>query len=109
MATVEITEGWTGDLDFTLTADGVAVDLTGATVELVLTTGSTVVDTSGDVTVVDAANERLDDQRVDAFVAMVAGKLIQVGNGVVTDARQLDTFSLGCGLEKVSEIHNAKL
>lgn len=55
MATIEITEGWTGDLDFTLTADGAAVDLTGATVELVLTTGSTVVDTSGDVTVVDAA------------------------------------------------------
>jgi hypothetical protein len=40
---------------------------------------------------------------------MVAGKLIEVGNGVVTNARQLDTFSLGCGLEKVSEIHDAKL
>ena len=48
-------------------------------------------------------------RHLGAGVAMVAGKLIQVGNGVVADARQLDTFSLGCGLEKVSEIHNAKL
>jgi hypothetical protein len=48
-------------------------------------------------------------RQLGAGVAMVDGKLIEVGDGVVADARQLDTFSLGCGLEKVSEIHDAKL
>lgn len=55
MANVDITEGWTGSLDFILTADGTPVDLTGATLALVLTTGATVVDTTGDVTVVTPA------------------------------------------------------
>ncbi len=32
----EIVEGWTGALPFTLNADGVAVDLTGLTVQIVL-------------------------------------------------------------------------
>jgi hypothetical protein len=40
---------------------------------------------------------------------MLASKLVKVGNGTVADSGQLDTFSLGCGLEKVPEVHNAKL
>ena len=31
MATLEVVEGWTSPLDYTLTADGVAVDLTNCT------------------------------------------------------------------------------
>lgn len=34
----QIVEGWTGNLDFALTADGVAIDGTGSTVTLVLRT-----------------------------------------------------------------------
>ena len=52
-----IVEGWTGDLDFALKADGAVVDLTGMTVELLLyKADKTLVDTASDVTVPDAAN-----------------------------------------------------
>ncbi len=52
----DLTEGWTGPLDFILLIDGVAANLTGATVELVLYDSlGTLVTTSGDVTVVTAA------------------------------------------------------
>lgn len=54
---IEVVEGWTGDLDFVLQADGVAVDLTGATVELILyKSDETLIDTSSDITVTDAAS-----------------------------------------------------
>lgn len=36
MTIIEVVEGWTGPLDFTLKGDGVAVDLTGCTVLLQL-------------------------------------------------------------------------
>lgn len=53
---IDVTEGWTGDIDVQLLADGDAVDLSGATVELVLTGRDGVaVTTTGDVTVFDAA------------------------------------------------------
>lgn len=50
---LEIVEGWTGELGpFTLKADGVAVDLTGLTVELVLKDrNGTAVTTTGDTRV----------------------------------------------------------
>lgn len=53
---LELVEGWTGVLDFILKADGVAVDLTGMTVELLLyKADGTQVDTTSDLTVTDAA------------------------------------------------------
>lgn len=50
---LEIVEGWTGELGpFTLKADGVAVDLTGMTVALVLKDkDGAAVDTTGDTRV----------------------------------------------------------
>lgn len=50
---VSLVEGWTGALPFTLRADGVAVDLTGLTVKIVLKTadGTIVKDTTAGVTV----------------------------------------------------------
>lgn len=55
-----LVEGWTGGLDFTLEADGSAVDLTGMAVELLLyKNDGSFVDTSGDITVTDAANGEL--------------------------------------------------
>jgi hypothetical protein len=54
--TTEVVDGWTGPLDYTLLADGTALNLTGMTVTLILTKpDGTVVDTTGDVTVTDAA------------------------------------------------------
>lgn len=52
MTTIELVEGWTGNVDFTLLADGTAVNLTGSTVTLTLRdrTG-TVIDTTSDVSV----------------------------------------------------------
>ena len=52
-----IVEGTTANLDFALTADGSAVNLTGATVTLVLSDkDGTAVTTTGDVTVITAAS-----------------------------------------------------
>lgn len=60
MPTTDIVEGWTGDLDFQLKADGVIVNLTGLTVELVLTDRDGVaVTTTGNITVFDAANGKV--------------------------------------------------
>lgn len=57
---LEINEGWTDDLDFQLTANGVAVNLTGMTVTLELKGNDDVaVDTAGDVTVFDAADGKV--------------------------------------------------
>lgn len=54
--TVDLVEGWTGRLDFTLKSNGVAQNLTGMTVELILKkSDGTPVDTASDVTIVDAA------------------------------------------------------
>jgi baseplate upper protein BppU len=54
--TVELVEGWTGDLDFVLKANGVALDLTGMTVELILRKpDGTTIDTAGDTSVPDPA------------------------------------------------------
>lgn len=51
---VEIVEGWTGQLDFQLLADGDPVDLSGMNVEMILTRyDGTVVDTVGDIVVFD--------------------------------------------------------
>jgi uncharacterized phiE125 gp8 family phage protein len=57
MAELQLVEGWTGPIDETLKSNGVAVDLTGMTVELILqkATGAPV-DTTGDVTVVTPAS-----------------------------------------------------
>ena len=55
-----IVEGTTANMDFTLTADGAAVNLTGATVVLVLSDkDGTAVTTTGDVTVVTAADGKV--------------------------------------------------
>jgi hypothetical protein len=52
MAIYDLVEGWTGPLDFTLKADNVPVDLTGMTVELILSgRDSVAINTTGDVTV----------------------------------------------------------
>jgi hypothetical protein len=52
MAVFELVEGWTGPLDFVLKADGVVVDLTGMTVDLLLTgKDGSAIDTTADVTV----------------------------------------------------------
>ena len=49
---IEIVEGWTDPLPFTLKADGTAVDLTGFTVTATLRDcNGTLVDTTSDVTV----------------------------------------------------------
>ena len=54
---LELTEGWTGPLPFTLKADGNPVDLTGMTVELILTdTNGSQVNTAGLVTVTTATS-----------------------------------------------------
>lgn len=53
---VELVTGWTGPLDFRLLADGAAYNLTGMTVELILTAqDGTSISTSGDTSVTDAA------------------------------------------------------
>ena len=55
-----IVEGTTANMDFTLTADGAAVNLTGATVVLVLSDkDGTAVTTTGDVVVVTAAEGKV--------------------------------------------------
>ena len=55
-----ITEGTTANLDFVLTADGTAVNLTGATVTLVLSDkDGTAISTLGDVSVVTAAEGKV--------------------------------------------------
>lgn len=52
-----IVEGTTANLDFALTADGSAVNLTGATVTLVLTDkDGTAISTTGDVSIITAAS-----------------------------------------------------
>jgi hypothetical protein len=47
---IEIVEGWTGDLDFQLKSDNVAVNLTGTTVGLILQDSNGVVITPGGTT-----------------------------------------------------------
>ena len=60
MAEYHITEGTTKRQDFILKADGVAVNLTGQTVTLLLKDrDGTTIDTTGDVTVPDAANGKV--------------------------------------------------
>lgn len=57
---IQITGGWTGDVLMQLLADGVAVNLTGTTVALVLRDrDGTLVDTSGDLTVTDPATGKV--------------------------------------------------
>jgi hypothetical protein len=54
---VEIVEGWTGPLDFRLLADGSALDISGMTVELLLTAqDGTAIDTTGDTSITDATD-----------------------------------------------------
>lgn len=53
---VELVTGWTGPLDFQLLADGAAINLTGMTVDLILTASDgTSIPTTGDTSVQDAA------------------------------------------------------
>jgi uncharacterized phiE125 gp8 family phage protein len=53
MAELKLVEGWSSPIDETLKSDGVAVDLTGMTVELLLQKADgSLVDTTGDVSVV---------------------------------------------------------
>ena len=55
-----IVEGTTANLDFVLTADGAAVNLTGSTVTLVLSDkDGTAIPTTGDVSVVTAAEGKV--------------------------------------------------
>lgn len=57
MATVDLTEGWTAGIPFTLKANDVVVNLTGMTVTLILRGNDAVlIDTAGDVAVTDAVN-----------------------------------------------------
>ena len=56
----EIVEGWTGDLDFQLNADGSPQNLTGMTVELILKkSDGEPIDTAGDVSVFDAVEGKV--------------------------------------------------
>ncbi len=56
----EVAEGTTANLDFTLTADGAAVNLSGGTVTILLKDkdGATV-DTTGDVSVITASEGKV--------------------------------------------------
>lgn len=55
MAGVELVAGWTGPLDFQLLADGAPQNLTGMAVEMLLkTSGGDIIDTSGDLALLDA-------------------------------------------------------
>lgn len=57
---ISIVEGWTGNLDFQLLADGVAYDLSGFTVTLSLfDTGAKAVNTTSDVSVIDATGGKV--------------------------------------------------
>jgi len=57
---IEVVQGWTGPIDMQLKADGVAVDLTGMTVVLILKDkDGTSVDTAGDVSILDAATGKV--------------------------------------------------
>lgn len=57
MATTEFVEGWSDPVDFTLLADGVAINLTGITVSLVATNAKTLtpLTVAGSVSVPNAA------------------------------------------------------
>ena len=61
MAVVDITEGWTGNLDFYLKVDGAFYAIpTGATVTLILKDkNATVVDGTGDISIVTAADGKV--------------------------------------------------
>jgi hypothetical protein len=48
-------------------------------------------------------------RHLGARIPMFPSKLVKVGDRAVANGGQLDTFSLRSGLEKVPEIHNAKL
>ena len=56
----ELVEGWTEVVDFQLKSDGVVVNLTGGTVELVLKgNDGLAVDTAGNTAILDAANGKV--------------------------------------------------
>jgi hypothetical protein len=60
MATTDLTTGWTAPIDHQLLANDIPLDVTGMTVELVLTDRNGVaIDTSGDITVEDAATGKV--------------------------------------------------
>lgn len=96
MATTDIVEGWTGNLDFQLKSDGAVVNLTGMTVELILTDkDGAAITTAGNITVFDAANGKvryipdaadLDDAKSPYTarwkVTDGAGKIVFFPNGV---------------------------
>lgn len=59
---MEIVEGWTAALPFTLDADDVPIDLTGMTVQIVLrdNRGNTIKDTSSGITVTGTTSGQLE-------------------------------------------------
>jgi hypothetical protein len=91
-----IVEGWTGSLTFTLRADGDAVDITGLTVQIVLSDchRRTVVDSSSGVTVTDSTagtveyapsssdfSARLSPYRVRFRLIDTSSKIVYFPNG----------------------------
>jgi len=57
---IEVVEGWSGPIDLQLKADGTAVNLTGATVELLLRgADGQLVGSSGNVTIIGSTDGRI--------------------------------------------------
>lgn len=55
--TIDLVEGWTGNIDFTLLADGTAANLTGCSLELILRDrAGSQIDTSSDASIQVAAS-----------------------------------------------------
>lgn len=105
MEITDVVEGWTGDLDYQLKADGVIVNLTGMTVVLVLTDkDGTAVTTTGNITVFDAVNGKV-RYRPDA-TDLVAAKSPYTMHWKVTDGASRDVFFPN-GAADVLKVHKA--
>lgn len=88
---VDVVEGWTGELNFTLKVDGTATNLTGATVTLSLTDRDGFeVATSGDVSIVTAASGTI-KYAPDAADLLASGSPYRARFKVV-DSSSLATF-----------------
>jgi hypothetical protein len=87
---IEIVEGWTDALPFTLEADEVAIDLSGCTVTAVLKDNKgIVVDTTSDVTVTDSTAGQVEyapdavDFDADLSPYSLRFRVVDIGGNVV--------------------------
>jgi hypothetical protein len=92
---LDLTEGWTGPLPFTLKADGTAVNLTGMTVTMVLKDNAgNDVTTTGDVVITTAASG-LVTYTPDATDLLASGSPYTVRFQVVDGSSQTVFFPNG--------------